>query len=361
MTLRWLLLLPFLLWAGCESGGGKSFTGSYSGEGVSLEIKGEGPQHQGELSVGGKTYPVEATASGSKLKGHFKSGDESFELVATLSGTTLELVSGGKTHRLTKAESKNPLAGSGTQTKNPLAGDGDEPGATGDDAPGEPMTGFAGNYSGNIQGTATTLRLEEKTGALSGLIDSGGYIYNLSGKVTGSSAEGTITDPQAGGARMSFKARIEGDELTFSMEVPGAPAVDISFRRGGSGPSAEAASNTGSAAKDNASRDPSLVGTWSMTTSMSSGDVGFASKEYLRITADGRFQLGSGKAVAGGGGWSMGSGDGVEITAQGQWKTQGSQVHINEGGGWQAFARYYVEGNKLMFTFGDGSRQIWYR
>ena len=45
----------------------------------------------------------------------------------------------------------------------------------------------------------------------------------------------------------------------------------------------------------------------------------------------------------------------------GQWRTENKMVYINEGSGWTPFAKYYVEGNSLMFTFGDGSKQIWKR
>ena len=29
--------------------------------------------------------------------------------------------------------------------------------------------------------------------------------------------------------------------------------------------------------------------------------------------------------------------------------------------GWAPYARYYVEGGRMLFTFGDGSRQVWTR
>jgi hypothetical protein len=49
--------------------------------------------------------------------------------------------------------------------------------------------------------------------------------------------------------------------------------------------------------------------------------------------------------------------------SRGQWRTEGGVVYIMEGGStqWEPYARYYVEGGSMMFTFGDGSKKLWSR
>ena len=58
-------------------------------------------------------------------------------------------------------------------------------------------------------------------------------------------------------------------------------------------------------------------------------------------------------------GWSAESrGDDV---IRGRWRTEGGIVYVDTGLGWELYARYYVEGSKLMLTFESGAREIWYR
>ncbi|MBN2430235.1 MAG: hypothetical protein JXQ27_02110 [Acidobacteria bacterium] len=47
----------------------------------------------------------------------------------------------------------------------------------------------------------------------------------------------------------------------------------------------------------------------------------------------------------------------------GQWKTsqRADYLHAVPGGPGKPYARYYVEGNRMMFTFDNGNREIWYR
>jgi hypothetical protein len=81
----------------------------------------------------------------------------------------------------------------------------------------------------------------------------------------------------------------------------------------------------------------------------------------MTVHADGTFLYGGSRVVGGGAGWGGDSGAGDY--ERGQWKTVGKVIHIREAGGgpWQPYARYYIEGGRMMLTFGDGSKQIWYR
>jgi hypothetical protein len=109
-------------------------------------------------------------------------------------------------------------------------------------------------------------------------------------------------------------------------------------------------------------RDAQLVGSWTRSESFGAGsEYGGALRESLEISGDGTFVLGPGEFAGGGPGVSGGSyGGGAQAT--GQWATADGIVYVGDGSsGWEAYARYYLEAGKLMFTFGDGSRQIWYR
>jgi hypothetical protein len=84
-----------------------------------------------------------------------------------------------------------------------------------------------------------------------------------------------------------------------------------------------------------------------------------STKLSLLICPDGSYLRAVGDSVGGGAGWS-GESRGADAT-RGRWRTQGGIVYVNGGAGWEAYARYYVEGSKLMLTFESGSREIWYR
>lgn len=85
-----------------------------------------------------------------------------------------------------------------------------------------------------------------------------------------------------------------------------------------------------------------------------------STKLSLLICGDGSFVRTTGQSAGGGAGWSASSG-GSEST-RGRWRTQGGVIYTSGGaGGWAPYARYYVEGAKLMFTFQNGQREVWYR
>lgn len=106
-------------------------------------------------------------------------------------------------------------------------------------------------------------------------------------------------------------------------------------------------------------RDPNLAGAWGRTDSLSSGDASLSTKLSLLICRDGKFTRTVGDSAGGGAGWSAES-SGSEST-RGRWRTQAGVIYTNSGAGWEAYARYYVEGAKLMLTFSGGQREIWYR
>lgn len=231
---------------------------------------------------------------------------------------------------------------------------------------------WSGNYNGNIAGTPSVLSLSQNGNQLGGKIDASGYVYNIQGSANGNQAQGQISDPQTGGS-MTFQATLQGTNINLLLSANG-QQLSLQFSKGG-GPQQNTAQQSGNQGLGNqqnsgmnntggavnpANLDQRVVGNWLYTETNSGGGFSFAAQWRLIIQPNGTYVYGDAK-IAGGGGGVSGSSGGGDVQSQGQWKTENSIIYINEGGGWQAFARYYVEGASMMFTFGDGSKQVWKR
>jgi hypothetical protein len=223
-------------------------------------------------------------------------------------------------------------------------------------------SGWNGSFTGNISGTASILSIQPAGSGFEGQIDASGYIYLLTGSVQGNIANGKLTDKITGGT-MDFAATLQGDILDMKLQVPGQfgqiTEIPVQFHRGGQ-PSATTGNAIGNASEGNIQRDRSLIGGWRNTESYTSGDFGMVSEIYMNISADGTYTYGDGQIAGGDYNTSFESG-GNSGHSTGQWKTENQHVYINEGYGWQRYARYYVEGNSMLFTFDDGTKQLWER
>lgn len=221
--------------------------------------------------------------------------------------------------------------------------------------PAKKSSGFSGTFRGTAMGATGTMSLSQKGKSLSGTIRFDQYNYGIRAEVSGKTASGTLSDKTQGGT-LPFTAKLSGNTVTLEFQ-----GVEVPFTR----TTGSAAKSTASAKPDTSSkgsRNPALVGLWSRTDSMTSGGVSMSTQYFLRVSGNGTFEVGVGRSAGGGAGWSMGGGGGgVEVQARGKWKTQGNIVHINEGSGWQPYARFYIEGRKLMLTFANGNREVWYR
>lgn len=225
-----------------------------------------------------------------------------------------------------------------------------------------------GAYHGDLNGTPATLTLQQDGPALRGAIDAGGYGYALSGTVSGSGGEGTLTDPQAGSA-MPFELAAQGSALTLTILATDpygqVQRIPFSFQRaGGSGsPGAATPPSPGppAGAEANVQRDPALVGMWSYSNTYNSGDFSGTTRLQMQVNPDGTYLYGGGGVSISGDSGSGRSGSG-DVT-RGEWRTEGNIVHVRGAGSpqWTPYARYYIEGGQMLFTFGDGSRQVWTR
>lgn len=215
-----------------------------------------------------------------------------------------------------------------------------------------------GLYHGMINGVPSSLDLQVADDQLNGEIDAGGYKYTLHGRISGPAAEGVFSDPASGGSG-NFRAMQDGDRVRLELQLGGQPIV-LWFESNPDGlPGQSAHAGTGREAATQ--QDPVLVGRWRQTESMTSGDFTGVVQTFMSILPDGSFQYGDGRFVGGGPGIGGSSGGGD--VSVGEWRTENSVVYIREPGqpNWSPFARYHVEGARLLFTFGDGSRQLWSR
>ena len=211
---------------------------------------------------------------------------------------------------------------------------------------------WTGTFNGNINGTASTLSIQQNQTQLKGKIDAGGYIYHLEGKINGTVSQGNVVDSQTQG-RMNYQANLNGQTISITFSTDQGQTFQIQFSKGGLQGSNQNTTNSSAG-----SLDMRLVGMWSYSSSYTSGEYSFASQYRMQINADGTFLYGDGRVIGGGPGISADSGGGGDVS-RGQWRIRNKTIEINEGAGWQAYAGYYIEGQSLLLKFADGSKQVW--
>ena len=237
-------------------------------------------------------------------------------------------------------------------------------------------TVLSGSYSGSVAGTPATLVLERNGTEIRGVIDAGGYRYDLSGTANGATGGGTLSDPQAG-AQMEFEVVEQGSTTTVTIlardpSTGQVQRVPFEFRRGGSVPGSAAATGSfdggGVASQGGAvQRDPAIVGSWSRSDSYVSNDAtsdfSARTRYSLMIGADGSYAYGSGMSVGLDNDLGTVAGDAGSGVSRGQWRTEGGVVYVMEPGSpqWAPYAQYTLEGGSLVFRLGDGTRQVWHR
>jgi hypothetical protein len=108
--------------------------------------------------------------------------------------------------------------------------------------------------------------------------------------------------------------------------------------------------------------DPALVGHWAKSESYTSGDFSAASEANIVLLPDGTYRFGPSKLYGGGDAGTFGS-ESAGGGEQGRWSSANRILYVldPESGQWSAYARYYVEGNRALLTYGDGKREVWER
>lgn len=388
--MRIFTALAAIVLAGAASAAAGEFEGTYTavvqGSATTLSLQRDGTRLVGRISgFGGQTLGVEAEVEGATASG-FLSDPQSgmmFEVHMSLSGDGLSMVlyvpdpESGEVRPVSHAFTRQGAAPSTPAPAAPAPPGGGLGGVLGQGTAPATMTG---TYNGTLQGTPMVLRLEHEGEKVGGKVDAAGYVYLLEGTASGSSARGKLNDPQTGGGAQFEIAWGGGDSLTLTI-VTTDPAtgqagrVPVTFQRAGTsgasgstvgGPLAGAAGagpGAGESAEAAVERDPALVGRWRWSESTVSGSFSMVNEQILEIHPDGRYVLGEMRVVGGGDTGSFDGGRSGAPASVGQWKTRDRVVYVQEQGTsqWYPHARYYVEAGRMMFTMGDGSRQVWER
>jgi len=235
-----------------------------------------------------------------------------------------------------------------------------------------PAEDLTGTYALDTPRGAIVVRIEVVGGQLVGTLDSpGSRRIVLSGTARGPYARGTISSGVDTG---EFEALVDGTILALRLSQR-AEVVPLRLQRVIPSAAAPSPAPTPSPAPGSASApqpgppaadgalDARLIGMWSAQTMISSGDASMTSEERLVFRADGSYARASGRAVAGGSGWSFDGGSGG-AGEQGRWRTEDSVLFLaGPDGQWRRIGRYGMteDGRTMRITYARGGRKLWSR
>jgi hypothetical protein len=226
-----------------------------------------------------------------------------------------------------------------------------------------PAADFAGTYAVRTEQGPIVLRIEVTEGRLAGtLAVPGSNPIVLSGHALGRYARGTIS---SAGDTGEFEALVDGDTLNLRLSQQ-AQTVPLQLQRvdpstAATAPGTVPAPTPGPPVSTGAG-DMRLVGTWVGQTLVTSGNASMASEEFLVFHADGSYTYGTGRAVAGGSGWSYEGGGGA--TERGRWRAEDGVFYVLQPDGqWRAVGRYGMteDGQTMRIIYEGGGRKLWSR
>jgi len=87
------------------------YVGTFSDGNVTLQLQGGGGQYQGQVNVGGVTYPVQAQGGAQGLQGVIQAPDGQYQLAAQPQGNGLVVVSGGVQYNLQRQTGQGGASG----------------------------------------------------------------------------------------------------------------------------------------------------------------------------------------------------------------------------------------------------------
>jgi len=229
---------------------------------------------------------------------------------------------------------------------------------------------FSGRFAGPFQGQPSVAELQQSGASVSGRYEVAGYPYEMQLQVSGRNGEGVLIDRATNGS-IPLQVQLQDQGLVLFLDVnsPDGQWLQVALERAGSGagtatppsPTNETPAAGNAAQMPGGMLDPVLVGSWSQSTSYTSGDFTAASSNAVTLMPDGRVVDGGSRVIGGGGmgGFDSGADGGGGVS--GYWSTQGQVLYFNQGAGWQPLGRYYVEGGSCLLTAPDGSREVWKR
>ncbi len=224
---------------------------------------------------------------------------------------------------------------------------------------------WTGYFEGTLLGLIAPMEGIAQGNTWKGVINVNGYVINLDGSIVGDNCEGTMSDPQTQ-TSIPFQSQMYGNLLTIRIHdinpLTGLKEdMELVFEKK-SELSPRGSTNTEESSSFQVIKgkiDPNLIGRWRYTNSYVSGEFSFATDYFMKINADGSLLYTDGRTAGGGPNSSIDSGDGDVYTVS--WKAENKIIYLNDGNGWQEYARYYQEGNNLMLTYMNGNKQVWER
>jgi hypothetical protein len=233
---------------------------------------------------------------------------------------------------------------------------------------------WGGPFWGMASGQIMRALFEEVDGGVQGeMRDASGYLYQILAQTADQYGAGVLVDPQTG-AQMVVELQLSGDSLAVAIrpmadDAAQASPLQILLFRGeppaeALGPSATQPQRAPTAPADPqaagaATGDTRLVGSWQYSQSYTSGDFSMVTIYNFSLLPDGHFLYGSGGTQGGGNAGSLGSQG--QVTNRGRWRPENNVLLLDEGAGWQPYARFVVDAQQMMLIFGDDSRQLWQR
>lgn len=237
--------------------------------------------------------------------------------------------------------------GEKTKAQSPSAGISQR--AAGGGAPGATIEKFEGVFHTSRDGTRRILNLSEREGRIKGVIGSAA----IDARANGKRATGELKDPGTGVPLGTVELSLDGDQLVLAMTVVNPengmrhtlPAVIFA---------------AGAPAPIDVQLDSQLVARWRYPLPLDQS-AGTSVDVWLILHADGSIEHGR----------SPGAGEATLASMAtsgddgfaGRWHTSDRILHILPLGSaeWIAFARYDVDGDKLILTYNNGSTQIYRR
>ncbi len=232
---------------------------------------------------------------------------------------------------------------------------------------------FAGSYVTSDGATSLSL-IQAGGGAVSGSVTEGTIAMQLEGEIEEAMVSGWMSGQMG---RLHFHAEFVSGQLRFTIfpvGFDGEPLHDmgqsVMFQRSEEAtqqpePAAPGAAPAGSqpgAGSADGIGDPVLVGRWVKEDTTVDPQMSVTTQLIMELHADGSFVQYGGETAGGGAGFSFRSDEGEERDV-GQWRAEENVIYVRGEGlpQWTPCCRYYVEGDRMLITYDDGSREIWYR
>ena len=232
----------------------------------------------------------------------------------------------------------------------------------------------SGRYSGQLNGTTTTLSLESQGATISGTYSEPALTLSVRGTRAGERVSLELYEPTLNIAFAQFSGTSRGGQLVGTLQLSpetglsGDP-VSVVFKREGAGAASSTSRSTSTTPRSqeqsaSTSLDRRVIGTWVNEDIINSGGGAggfgsFTTIMTMEFSANGQIRQTT-RSVGGGGDWSSDSGERVDFT--GQWEARNGKLFV-KGMGLTSFteaASYSFSGDYLV-TNGPQGRLIWQR